>query len=34
MPNLSVNELKLIAKNRSIRDCKSKSKAELIKIFS
>ena len=34
MLNLPLNELKLIAKNRSIRDRKSKFKAELIKLLS
>ena len=34
MINLSLNELKLIAKSRGIKDYKSKSKDELIKILS
>ena len=34
MINLSLNELNLIAKSRSIKDYKNKSKEDLIKIFS
>ena len=34
MINLSLNELKLIAKNRGIRDYKNKSEDDLIKILS
>ena len=34
MINLSLNELKLIAKNRGIKGYKSKSKDELTKIVS
>ena len=34
MINLSLNELKLIAKNRGIKDYKSKSEDDLIKILS
>ena len=34
MISLSLNELKLIAKSRSIKDYKSKSKDELTKILS
>ena len=34
MINLSLNELKLIAKNRGIKGYKSKSKDELTKILS
>ena len=34
MVNLSLNELKLIAKNRGIKDQKSKSRDELTKIIS
>ena len=31
---LSLNDLKVISKSRGIKDCKSKSKDELIKILS
>ena len=34
MINLSLDELKLIAKSRNIRDYKNKSENDLIKIFS
>ena len=34
MINFSLNELKLIAKNRNIKDYKNKSKNDLIKILS
>ena len=34
MINLSLNELKLIAKSRNIKDYKNKSKNDLIKILS
>ena len=34
MINLSLNELKLIAKSRSIKDYKEKSEEDLIKILS
>ena len=34
MINLSLNELKLIAKSRNIKDYKDKSENELIKILS
>ena len=34
MVNLSLNELKLIAKSRSIKDYKNKSEEDLIKILS
>ena len=34
MINLSLNELKLIAKSRSIKDYKRKSEEDLIKILS
>ena len=34
MINLSLNELKLIAKNRNIKDYKNKSENDLIKILS
>ena len=34
MINLSLDELKLIAKNRGIKDYKNKSKDDLIKILS
>ena len=34
MINLSLNELKLIAKRRSIKDYKEKSEEDLIKILS
>ena len=34
MINLSLNELKLIAKSRSIKDYKGKSENDLIKILS
>ena len=34
MINLSLNELKLIAKNRDIKDYENKSENDLIKIFS
>ena len=34
MINLSLNELKLTAKSRNIKDYKSKSENDLIKIFS
>ena len=34
MINLSLNELKLIAKSRSIEDYKNKSEDDLIKILS
>ena len=33
MINLSLNELKLIAKSRNIKDCKHKSENDLIKIL-
>ena len=33
MTNLSLNKLKLIAKNRSIKDYKNKSENDLIKIL-
>ena len=34
MINLSLNELKQIAKSRNIKDCKKKSENDLIKILS
>ena len=34
MMNLSLNELKLIAKTRNIKDYKNKSESDLIKILS
>ena len=34
MINLSLNELKLIAKSRNIKDCKNKSENELMKTLS
>ena len=34
MINLSLNELKLIAKRRSVKDYKNKSEEDLIKILS
>ena len=34
MVNLSLNELKLISKNRNIKDYKKKSENDLIKILS
>ena len=34
MINLSLNELNLIAKSRSIKDCKEKSEEDLIKILT
>ena len=34
MINLSLDELKLVAKNRNIRDYENKSEEDLIKIFS
>ena len=34
MVNLSLNELKLIAKDRNIKDYKNKSQNDLIKILS
>ena len=34
MLNISLNELKLIAKSRAIKDYKNKSKDELIKTFN
>ena len=34
MINLSLNELKLIAKSRSVKDYKNKSEEDLIKILS
>ena len=34
MINLSLNELKLIARSRSIKDCKGKSENDLIKILN
>ena len=34
MINLSLNELKPIAKSRNIKDCKNKSENDLIKILS
>ena len=34
MINLSLNELKLIAKSRDIKDCKNKSENNLVKILS
>ena len=34
MINLSLDELKLVAKNRNIRDYESKSKKDLIKVLS
>ena len=34
MINLSLNELKLVAKSRNIKDYKSKSESDLIKMLS
>ena len=34
MINLSLDELKLVAKNRSIKDYENKSKKDLIKVLS
>ena len=34
MTNVSLDDLKLVAKNRDIKDCENKSKEDLIKILS
>ena len=34
MINLSLDELKLVAENRDIKDCENKSEKDLIKILS